>query len=297
MTAETRVQSKGDVNAAMASLRGDMTWVSELAIRSGLPLKLRFELIKRVSNMRDHVTQLLYDFDLALDSYEQGDMCLHIHGVRHRQSDDEGIVDQLDRPQCCILLQREHPDLQRTDTRNDGSVLVTVGQIGKQARPVASIARLQRLDDCYVYLADAPKVGVQPTIPAIIAAFDGKLRSVLFDAMFMVPSQLKNKVIKRGSHVLNRISNEDSNPLGGVSRRVIPREPAVRRVIIETDGTDHMMQFFVEKDSNSSFQFNNVFLCPCEPDICVAERVHEVYSDYEREKGTDTKDADANLHS
>jgi hypothetical protein len=169
----------------------------------GTPLKIRLERLKHASNLRLDFLKRLYDRRPIAELYASGEHCLHIHfrsvgsfcatyrAGHIREIGDMGLIDNVKR-QFVFGLGRDKVD-----------VLVGVGKVLKDGRPLTSTVRLQRLDCCHMRGIEA----IQPSSPyppfeALLAAFDRELSS--FDnAPGIEAGEFKDEVIEGRSQIVD----------------------------------------------------------------------------------------------
>lgn len=142
---------------------------------------------------------------------------------------------------------------------------------GVSAEPVASVVRLQYLDDCLGSWVDPPKHAIE-FFKGIFAtrAKDGKLR-VALDALgnppaFVDDGEFEDKVVERGAQVVDTIANDQAKVGGRLANRLKPRE-LVAGVNVEC--RPGSVRVFVGPESDFRFEAVQVVDGPTESSLVV----------------------------
>ncbi len=145
-----------------------------------LPIELRLERSKRISNLKLDFLKRLHDRHTFAELYCDGMVELHVHFAdkgmscatyRKIQGGKFGIAGCVQHSNHIALNDREFP------------MLVWVRDLAECFRPLASFVRLQPLDYCYMGGIDALEpASLNPMRESLWRVFNGKLCSVLRDA-------------------------------------------------------------------------------------------------------------------
>jgi len=197
MESRYKIQSEGDINA-----------VAEL------PLELRVKRIKYLGDLELKYLHYLNDRTSVIERYLKGDIHIHLHGnIGGATPMNRFFCLTLERPRdngACV--NRGDIDSDETIRIEDSESLVFVGvrDFPERLRPVATIARLQRLNNCLVFDRHAFEVArLQTSLPPLWLVFDRKLRALLSLAR-VKKGQFENEIIKRGAQIVDAFPDKDA---------------------------------------------------------------------------------------
>jgi len=168
------------------------------------------ELNKQVGNLRLKYLKSLYDGHTIAKRYCAGEAVLHLHFLGHQGQGAK--EDKISLKWCVFIRKRRKMESVTTLAGNPDHLpmLVAVGEVAKPTRPVASIVRLQPLNLCDVFVADAFEVGLAPKPEALFRVLDQKLSSFLL-APGVEPGEIENQVVQRTAKALNDIADSQAH--------------------------------------------------------------------------------------
>jgi hypothetical protein len=146
-------------------------------------------------------------------------------------------------------------------------VFVWVGESAEQLRPVASIARLQPLNACYMRRVNSneiPRDGstgdwVLPGVPTpkdIWVILNRELGSMLHGTR-IEGREVENEIVKGGPKVIGDFPNEDTDDVG----RLVHLRPMLRDLcVVQMLGSKLSLRFPKRADFN--IEVRQVFFCP-----------------------------------
>ena len=117
-------------------------------------LELRAEKMKCLSNLEFQLLQSIHinDNRSIAELYINVETSIHIHGLVGSE-------------RFCATLSKVISNVGRS--YDEMPVFVRIGELSEYASPVTSAARLQPLDNCYVFVADAFEITITPSIENI----------------------------------------------------------------------------------------------------------------------------------
>lgn len=245
-------------------------------------LKLRLEHIKHLGNLKMELLKSFYDGRSIAERYINGEILLHVHGFAS------------DYRFCATWRQG---DGDSPCNSNEVPVFVWVGNLSEDARPIASIARLQLLDSCNMYIADTFETVLSPPIENLFAIIDGKL-CFIYDLLGVKASQLIDQVIQGSSQIIDGFANENAskmrNWLHDIGCRTL--DP-INLMSIWKDNNcwlalnDNAITYHLAEGVDPLLQICQVYSCPSSPLISAIEWVHDMlYYHYGEESGKEAKD-------
>lgn len=160
-----------------------------------LPLELRIKTINYLGDLRLEYLKRFYDQRSIAELYLGGEICIHVHRKEKKW-------------QCDTYCS---PTQQVARWPNNGQIFmfVGVGNIPQNLRPINTFVRLQSLNQCLVFMRDSFEVSFSPPIEAGWRIFDRK-SCALLDASRIEKSHFIDEVIKGGSKIVDRFSNENT---------------------------------------------------------------------------------------
>ena len=235
---------------------------------SELPLELRIEYIKGISNMQFELMEAFYDIRPIFERYLDGSVVMHIHRLTGKDS-------------ICVTCVNAESHWMRDCS--EVPMFVWVGKVSEEPRPMASRIRLQPLEHCDVFSSQSPETPqVFPEVTLRI--YDNKL-CLLYDTFGVKTGQLINQIVQGDPQVLYDFPNEPANLWRGgkVSRE---RRSADRCLDWPTiDGNDpflvlqgNIMFHNFGEGTNFGAEIVQAFPCPINPFISAIERLHSLYS-------------------
>lgn len=238
-------------------------------------LELRLERIKGLSNLRRKLLECFYDRrSRSIDErYRDGEAELHVHGLigdyrfcaTWRYGEDHGVHD------CCQV-----------------PVFVGVGDVSENACPLTSVAGLQPLERCDMYIAQSLETTRSPTAEALFGVLDKKLCAI-YGVAGIETGQLIDQIIQRGPQVVDHLADENANDVRyraeGDTRRTKYYQNLAS--IWQKAGcwlalNNDCITYFLADGLDPSLQIRQVFACPLDPLIRAIERVHHLYFGYEQ---------------
>jgi len=240
----------------------------DVQIVETLPLELRFEITECLANDRYKLLKLFYNRDTIAERYLNGNILLHVHVLTGENRF------------CATWRRGDHDGMPHS---RQMLVLVGIGQVSENPRPVASNVRLQSLDSCDVLPGQTIKVPV--IFPKVLfRIYDNKL-CLLYNALGIVASQLINKVVQGDAEVLDDVANEPSRfrrsgSIEGCRER--PQYSVCDAAIWERDIGWFALQgdvitYNLPKGFDFGAQTVQVFPCPVDPLISAVQLIHAVY--------------------
>ena len=223
------------------------------------PLEFRLESLKRTSNASLNFLKRLFDRRSVAELYLQGDVDLHVHFLtRNGVFCARLCAFNIEKAQP--VSRREHVKSKSTLVEMKAPVLIRVGKIPKEWRPVATLIRLEPLDCCYMSRIEAIEpTSLLPERKSLLLAFDWKLRA-LNNPAGIENSQLINQIIEGGSEVVANLPNKDAKEQGD-SHITFDRELELARSFqIKIPGNRIML--LLPEGFNSSDKVSKVFSCP-----------------------------------
>jgi len=242
---------------------------------SELPLEFRIEYIKSMSNIQHELIKTFYDWRPLDERYLDGSIVIPIHLLASKD---------------CLRVHRIKADESRMlDSRKD-FVFVRVGELSDEFRPVASIVRLQPLDDCDVFSSQSLEAPL--LIPEVLFRIYNDKLCFLYDTLGLKAGQLIAQVVQGFSQGLYDFPNEPPSPWrcreidreGGSSNwhnQLFPLDFNKPLLVIQRD--------VIGYDFGEGLDLRNkgvqVFPCPFNLFISAIERLHMLYSTQEQESG------------
>jgi len=225
----------------------------------------RLELSKEISNLHFKLSKLVYNRTPVFERYLNNDITIHCHG------DCVGAIP------VCLVFRRRIEGSCIVRELNEFDVLTSIGEFSEKMRPVASIVRLYPLDQCDVFGADAVKK-TGPLFPKdVLLALDRKLKASGDVLLRQIESrECGNQVVERCPKVLDNVvdHNLDLSRFNFAERLKFAVEGVERfGPIISVEG--NRLGCCVPKALNQTFQFRQMFVCPREPQLSIAERLEE----------------------
>lgn len=253
-------------------------------------LELRIERINSLGNLQMKLIKCFFHGHSLTKTYVAGKAVIHVHGRILRPI----------RVSFCLTLTSgdEHVLLSGNDEMH---VFVWIGNIPKNACPVASIARLQFLDYCDMGITDATEIGVSATSETLFSIFDRKL-SALYDLLGVKVGQLIDEVIQGSTQIVNRLSDQDAD---------FRRDNLRRALLVGCEGGDIELPRLILTDSGvtvrvsrelikQGLQIKQVFFAPTDPLVSAIQTVHMLYypqgDDYGKKDSKDTQRALQDSH-
>lgn len=158
-------------------------------------LELRLIAEKHLSNLLFEFMERFQDQSSILERYIRGELALHVHFVK-----PSGIG--------CFLIEAEiDADLTLESRHYQSPVLIRVGQISQNSRPLTTRVRLQEADSCLVFDRESIE-SPDMRLPSLFLVFDRKLR-ILLDVSRVQDGKFINEVIESGPKVVDRLSDQD----------------------------------------------------------------------------------------
>lgn len=262
-------------------------------------LEARLERSKRRGNLRLQEIERFRDKGSVAELYLQGRVGVHVH-VPYLPSQATLCWEYFAQRVYC--RDGRPPDRAVRDMGVEGrgargvselAVLVWVGEVGKELRPVASTTRLQNLDRCLVFGQKAteedPPVSrlVASPLEALGGAFDGELGAILL-AAGVAPRQLVDQVVEGRAEVVDGLSDDD----GHTGRGLAPLVPVdVGELSLWVEIVGQVIQVTTVEPFGAPLEISEVDIRSRETSVGSTEGTsHEVPLDHDREEGTDAED-------
>jgi hypothetical protein len=156
--------------------------------------ELGFERLKRLGNLRTQLLKCFYDGHSIAECDINGKIALHVHGLAGNDS---------------VCATWRYLKDSRSKDGLQVPVFVGVGDNSQQPRPLASVARLQLLNHCDVFVADTFEIARSSAFEGFFRVVDGKLCSIL-NLAGVEGGKLIDQVIKGGSQVIDRFTYQDA---------------------------------------------------------------------------------------
>jgi hypothetical protein len=172
-------------------------------------LELRAERINYEGNLALENLKGFYDGQTVAEGYCNGRFSFHLHVGAVRPCAFEYFANTI-----------SNEGLGTASHDCDFPMLVWVRDVAQGFRPVDSLVRLVRLDSVYVRGRAASQVTWSESLKAVAIVANRKLGSVL-TGTGIVPSQLKDEMIERGSEVMDTITAASGTVSGKGSRTVM----------------------------------------------------------------------------
>jgi len=250
------------------------------------PLELRLETIKSLAHFEYQLLKCFYNGRSISENYLKTLNMIHVHGM----FDGRGF--------CARYL---NCNTNRAFKETQFPVFVRVGNNSKSFRPFTSIARLQPLDSCDVFRAYSSEIFTFPLsfdattslVKLFYKVLNWKLRS-LYLLLGIEVGQLINEVIESSPKVIDDFAHDDTIYSWGEfwgefkDKKGNRISPPLRPYKLCLFGST--LEILLDKDTDSSFQIQQVFICPTEPLISAIQRVHMLYYHCGGKSGKATKD-------
>lgn len=215
-------------------------------MRTDRPVELtrdqRIELIKYVGNTQQDYLKRLYDRSSLIERYLVNELEVHLHFASVR-----------DQRRACIVLNRAGDG----DGDNKARVFVDVGQSPQGPHPVASIVRLQPLEQCHVFVADAFEIGGPMSLKVLWRVFNRKLYLAVRRATGISLRQLDSEVIQTTAQSISKLPNDDLDVGQDFIEKVSDMVGAIRVKLKDISATVE-----IEGESNLGLQLRQVLVCP-----------------------------------
>lgn len=204
----------------------------------------RIELIKRVGNAQLDYLQRLYDPCPIAERYVNGDLDVHLHFARLAHKGGG-----------CIICHRGS-DGNRCD---ETPMLVYIRQKLEGLHPVASIVRLQPLDQCHVFIADAFEIGRPVFLKELWAIFNRKLNATVRRATGINLRELSDEIIETAPQCVSESADDGSNIGKHVVEEIGDLVPSIRVILDNATVTVE-----ISRECDLGLQLRQVLVCPPE---------------------------------
>ena len=253
-------------------------------------LELRLKLVKNLGNLRMEYLKRFYDRSSIIKRYIKGDISIHIHGIVFGMTANSEKY-------CLTFFNRVNNNrsfadsFHRQGTRwsddSQGSMLVWVGDTFESARPLATEARLEKLDSCLVNGGKPPQVtapirddntfklpfsAVHPSLPVRLGMFDRKL-CVFLNLSRIQNSKFIDQIIKSSPKVVYSLPDKNGELMGNDISAVL-----------QSDDSSNLWVYVPSRWAEStpenchfSFEPFQVLLCPTYSLISAIQRMHMLY--------------------
>lgn len=233
-------------------------------------LKLRLEGIKCLSNLQFKLLEYFYGNNGLPTSklYASGEFGIHVHGVARGYRF------------CAILERIREGNTNRGLGDSEVPVFVRIGKVSEDACPIASVIRLQPLNQCNMFIAKSFKEGVTPSPESLFHIFNRKLRSI-YNLLGIQTCQLIDEVIEGRTQIINNFSDENTNDKGGwintdgCTTQIEPDALSTFRnnkFWLALNG--YVITYACTEDIDPTVQIRQVYACPTNPFISTIERLH-----------------------
>lgn len=220
-------------------------------------LELRLERFKRLGNLELDYLNRLNDRRPIGELYVSGEIDLHIHF-------------SMDGMWCATYRCADSIEIPITDSRipkssvvpldaDKFSVFVSIGEVSKGFRPIASAVWLQPLDCCHMGCIDPLEPHFRPPRKVLFPVYDRKLRAVLSNAGVMF-GEFKDEIIEGAPKIVTNFTDQDSYSHGYKRICGTHEFEIVRRIRIELG--DNFIFLLPQCMDYPLPQISNVFVCP-----------------------------------
>jgi len=177
------------------------------------PLELRLERLKCLSNLEFDFLKRLYDRRSIAELYRGSEQSLHIHfrtvsgycaTYRAGHIAEIGQMIPVNNVNCNFVIGL---------SRNERPVLIGVGQVSEDSRPLISTIRLQRLDSCHMRgIETVEPSSIYPPRKSLSLVFDRELSAINVESAVQ-NRQFIDQVIEGRSEIVTDFPDQDAKTM------------------------------------------------------------------------------------
>lgn len=208
------------------------------------PLSLyeRIELIEHFGNAQLKYLKRLYDRRPIPKRYLENELEIHLHFAAHG-----------DRGSLCVVCHRTGA----RECGNETSVLVYVRQNLKGPNPVASVVRLQPLEQCDVFVADAFEKGRAVSLEELWRIVNRKLNAGISRKAGIRLRELNDEIVETAPQCVGELANHDANVRQHLIKEIGNLVSSVRIILDDTAVTAQVLN-----KCDFGLQLRQVLVCP-----------------------------------
>jgi len=222
-------------------------------------LKVRLERLKHASNLRLDFLKRLYDRRSVGELYCSGESNLHIHFRTVGSYCATYCAGHITEVVKMVPVNDVNREFTIGLSGNKGPVLVGVGQVFENGRPVTSTVRLQRLDCCNMCgIESVEPSSIYPPFKSLSLVFDRKLGAI-YDEPGIENRKFIDQIIERRPEIITNFSDQDAKAVVEGEFHV-PYDDLIR--VFRIGLNQNHLHLFAPPSSGMPYKISKVFFCP-----------------------------------